>query len=331
MSFVDTAMEWITGRRRAEYGLAVTRIVLGVIVWTQLVVNWGDRHYTWGDGAAWTEPVRSAKEWPSFLGLFSQVHGWGFDLAYVATIVAGILLMLGVYTRAASVLTLFLWVSLYVSNPFVGSGGDAVLRMVLLYLCFTDAGRHWSFDERLRERRGELRPWVPAWLTTTVHNVAVVLIIHQVVMVYVASAFWKVQSDKWMGGTAVYYPLQTEAYSPWGDLIHPFSSAAPIVAGATWTAIAIQLFFPVLLLYRPTRALALVVITGMHLGIGIFMGILYFSLVMIAVDMMLISDASWKRGLHWLDGHWRRYRPGRDVPGAESLNHQTDRHAQGGA
>lgn len=331
MSLVDTAVEWITARRRAEYGLAVTRIVLGIVVWTQLVVNWSDRHYTWGDGAAWTDPVRAAKEWPSFLGIFQQVHGWGFDAVYVATIVAGILLMLGVYTRASSILTLFLWVSLYVSNPFVGSGGDAVLRMVLLYLCFTDAGRHWSIDERLRERRGEVRPWVPVWLTTAVHNVAVVLIIHQVVMVYVASAFWKLQSDTWTSGRAVYYPLQTQAYSPWGDLIHPFSSAAPIIAGATWSAIAIQLFFPVLLLYRPTRALALVVITGMHLGIGIFMGILYFSLVMIAVDMMLISDASWKRGLHWLERQRERLFRGRNTRSGGSLNDSTERHAPGGA
>lgn len=328
---MNAALEWITGRRQAAYGLAVTRIVLGVVVWTQLALNWSDRHYTWGDGAQWTEPVRAGKAWPAFLGLFQQLDGWGFDLAYLATIVFGVLMMLGIYTRASTVLTLFLWVSLYVSNPFVGSGGDAVLRMVLLYLCFTDAGRHLSVDERLRRRRGELRPWLPPWLTTTMHNVAVILIIHQVVMVYVASAFWKLQSDRWTGGTAVYYPLQTEAYSPWGDLIHPFSSAAPIVAGATWSAIVVQLFVPVLLLYRPTRALALVVITGMHVGIGIFMGIMYFSLVMIAVDMMLISDASWKRGLHWLDGYWRRHRPGRDVSGSESLEHQTERHAPGGA
>ncbi len=66
-------------------------------------------------------------------------------------------------------------------------------------------------------------------------------------------------------------------------------------------AIVVQLFFPVLLLYRPTRFVALILITGMHLGIGIFMGILYFSLVMIAVDMILVSDASWERAARWVE------------------------------
>ncbi|MBC7632386.1 hypothetical protein, partial [Aeromicrobium sp.] len=42
--------------------------------------------------------------------------------------------------------------------------------------------------------------------------------------------------------------------------------------------------------------------TGMHLAIGIFMGILYFSLVMIAVDMILISDRSWIRAAEWIRG-----------------------------
>lgn len=304
----DRVWTWLTARKHATRGLAITRIVLGLIVWTQLLANWPDRHYTWGDGATWTQGVRDVKPWPGFLGIFQQAHGASFDALYLLTVLAGVLLMVGLWTRASALLTLFLWMSLYVCNPFVGSGGDAVLRMVLLYACFTDSGRHLSVDAWLRARRGELRPVLPGWLSTTLHNVAVVLIIHQVVMVYVGSALWKVQSELWLDGRAVYYPLQTEAYSPWRDLLHPLSSASPVVMAATWTAIVVQLLFPVLLLYRSTRALSLVVVTGMHLGIGVFMGIMYFSLVMIAVDMMLVSDASWRRGGRWCRAWWARRR-----------------------
>ena len=296
---ITRALDWLTLEKHSTYGLAVTRMILGFIVASQLAVNWSDRSYTWGSGSRWTETVRNAKSWPAFLGLFQQVSGPAFDLAYLATIVFGILLMIGFYTRASTFMTLFLWMSLYVANPFVGSGGDAVLRMVMLYMCFVDAGQHWSVDARLRGRRGEVKPLMPVWFTATLHNLATILIIHQVVMVYVASAFWKVQSEVWKGGTAVYYPLQTLAYSPWHDWLHPIYANGPIIAGATYTAIVVQLFFPVLLIYRPTRILALIMITGMHLGIGIFMGILYFSLVMIAVDMILVSDKSWVRALEW--------------------------------
>ncbi|WP_375002466.1 HTTM domain-containing protein [Aeromicrobium sp. CTD01-1L150] len=288
---LDPVMEWLTLSRHARRGLAVTRMVLGFIIWTQLLINAPDRHYTWGDGTAWTEPLRGTDSWPWFLGGFVAADGRLFDLLYVLTIVAGFLLMIGWRTRTLTVLTLLLWMSLYTTNPFVGSGGDAVLRMVLLYLCFTEAGAFWSLDAR-RGRRG---PLLPDWFGTTLHNLAVVLIIHQVVIVYVASALWKVQSSVWLDGTAVYFPLQTEAYSPWRDLLHPLTSAEPIVLASTWLALVVQLMFPVMLLYRPTRIVGLLLVTGMHLGIGVFMGIMYFSLVMIAVDMMLVSDVTWRR------------------------------------
>ena len=307
---IGRATAWLTDDKHSTYGLSVTRMILGFIVASQLIVNWPDRHYTWGDGSRWTEQVLSGRGWPSFLGLFSQVGGHWFDVAYLATIVFGVLMMLGVYTRASSFMVLLLWVSLYVSNPFVGSGGDAILRMVLLYMCFTDAGRHWSVDARRATRRGEVRSIVPAWMSNVLHNLAIILIVHQVVMVYLASSFFKVQSAVWKDGTAVYYPLQTDAYSPWHDVLQPLYASSAFIAGATYTAVVVQMFFPVFLLYRSTRFLALIAVTGMHLGIGLLMGIMYFSLVMIAVDMILVSDTSWIRALDWVRA--RRGRWGRD-------------------
>jgi hypothetical protein len=305
---IARAVGWLTEEKHSTYGLSVTRMILGFIVASQLLVNWADRHYTWGDGARWVEPVRDGRGWPSFLGLFQQSRGLGFDLVYIATIVFGTLMMLGLYTRASTFMTLFLWMSLYVANPFVGSGGDAILRMVLLYMCFTESGRHWSLDARIRGRRGEVRSIVPAWMSATLHNLAMILIVHQIVMVYLGSSFWKVQSAVWRDGTAVYYPLQTEAYSPWNDVLHPLLANSTFITGATYTAVFVQMFFPVFLLYRPARFIALVAITGMHLGIGLLMGIMYFSLVMIAVDMILVSDRSWVRAQSWARGRVRRPR-----------------------
>lgn len=314
---IGRATGWLTDEKHSTHGLAATRIILGFIVASQLAVNWADRRYTWGDGSQWTEAVRDGRGWPSFLGIYSHVGDTGFDLLHLATILGGVLMMLGVRTRTSTIMTLLLWVSLYVSNPFVGSGGDAILRMVLLYLCFTDAGRRWSVDALIRDRRGgEVRGGNAEWMGNVLHNLAVILIVHQVMVVYLASSFWKMQSSVWRDGTAVYYPLQTDAYSPWHDVLQPLYASSVFIGGATYTAIVVQLFFPVFLLYRPARLVALVVVTAMHLGIGLMMGIMYFSLVMIAVDMILISDRSWVRAQEVLRVRrsWRR--PGvRTAPG----------------
>ena len=218
---MERALAWLTEGERSTYGVAVTRIMIGFVVSSQLLLNWPDRSYTWGEGGRWNETVADVKGYPEIFGLFRALGGWQWDIAYLLVVLSGIALMVGVFTRFTTITTAILWTSVYVANPYVGSGGDAVLRMVLFYLCFTNAGKVWSVDAWLRERRGYRARIAPPWVSATLHNLAVVLMIHQIVMVYVGSALWKVQSPVWRDGTAVYYPLQTEAYSPWNDLLQP--------------------------------------------------------------------------------------------------------------
>ena len=306
---MERALAWITERERSTYGVAVTRIMIGFVVSSQLLLNWPDRSYTWGEGGRWNETVANVDGYPQFFGLVRALDGWTWDVAYLLVVLSATAMMLGIFTRVTTVTTLILWTSLYIHYRFVGNGGDVVLRMVLLYLCFTDAGQKWSVDAWLRERRGYRTRFLAPWASATLHNLAVVLMIHQIVMVYVGSALWKVQSPVWRDGTAVYGPLQTEAYSPWNDVLQPVYANSLFISGATWTALVIQLFFPVLLLYRPTRMVALVIITGMHLGIGFLMGIMYFSLAMIAVDMMLVSDKTWTWAADIARRKWSRRFP----------------------
>ena len=316
-------MAWLTVRERSTHGVAVTRIMIGFVVSSQLLLNWFDRSYTWGEGSRWNETVADIKGYPDFFGLFRALDGWQWDVVYLLVVLSGVLLMLGLFTRATTITTAVLWTSIYVANPYVASGGDAVLRMVLFYLCFTHAGKVWSVDAWLRKRRGYRIQMAPPWVSATLHNLAVVAMIHQVVMVYVGSALWKVQSDVWRDGTAVYFPLQTEAYSPWNDLLQPVLSHGLFISGATYTAMIVQLFFPMLLIFRPTRMVALVMITGMHLGIGFLMGIMYFSLAMIAVDMMLVSDKSWMRAADTLQ-RWRVLVRRDDLRHAPAGQHEGD-------
>lgn len=78
---------WLPDSNPSLYGAAVTRILLGFTIATQLAANFPDRHYTWGDGTQWTTSVRDAKSWPAFLDvMFVHSGGVVFDIAYVATL-----------------------------------------------------------------------------------------------------------------------------------------------------------------------------------------------------------------------------------------------------
>ena len=139
----ERALAWLTEDKHSTYGVAVTRILIGFVVSSQLLLNWPDRSYTWGEGSRWNETVAGVKGYPESFGLFRSLDGWQWDVAYLVVVLSGIALMLGVFTRVMTVTTMLLWTSVYVSNPYVASGGDAVLRMVLFYLCFTHAGKVW--------------------------------------------------------------------------------------------------------------------------------------------------------------------------------------------
>ena len=295
--FVETAVDAVTSSRWSLYGLAATRIALGLTVAVQLIVNAPDRGYTWGAGARWGQPLRDTGVWADWPMWVADAGPALFTTVYLATIVAALLTAAGLFTRWTTVATLALWMSLFVAAPLIETGGDAILRMTLAYLCLSDCGARFSLDAR-REAAGGRRPVrerIPDWWTALWNNVAVVLIAHQIVMVYVGSSLWKLESDRWVDGTAVYYPLHTEQFSPWLDQLGWLYGWAPFVLGATWSSLVVQFVFPLLLLNRSTRLVAFVVLTAMHLGIGFLMGIMYFSLVMIAADAVLVSDDSWRR------------------------------------
>lgn len=297
---------WLLERRYSLRGTAIARALLGAIVVLELVRNAPDRRMAFGAGASWSDPIRDGLDWPGWFGFWLDLPAPAFDALYVVTILAAVATTIGLFTRAACVVTLALWLPLVTGAPMLGSGADTVLRIVLLYLCFADAGRYLSVDARRRAASG--RPAGESWVGTLLHNVAVVLIAHQVVMVYVASALFKVESDRWMDGTAVYYPLHVEAFSPWMGEFDWLFGFEPFVFVATWGSMLVQLAFPLLLLHPTTRMLGFVAVTLIHLGIGVFLGIMSFSLAMIAADCVLVSDSTWERTAAGLRRRLRRER-----------------------
>jgi hypothetical protein len=81
------------------------------------------------------------------------------------------------------------------------------------------------------------------------------------------------------------WPVLSELLTFWG----------PAVAIAAWGSILLQIGFPLMLLTRPTRLVALAGILSFHIAIGVAMGLPWFSLTMIAIDAVFIRDRSWKR------------------------------------
>ena len=299
---IELGLDWLYDSKKALYGLAVTRIVFGLAMLGLLLANFGTRLYTFGSGAAWNgEAVDPQSAFPK-IWLFSLFHSLVgndalFTAAYIGLIALVALFIVGWRFRVVAPLVFIGWVSFIELNDTVGDQSDNMSRIALLLFLFADPAARWSFDAARRARKGEWFPAGsgPAQIGTVLHNLALVALAAQVFMVYVSGGLYKAQGAPWAGGWAVYNPLHTQRFGPWPELSELLTSWGPMVAIASWGSILLQIAFPLLLLIRPTRLIALVSIITFHIAIGIAMGLPWFSLTMIAIDSIFIRDRSWVR------------------------------------
>ncbi|SMX95741.1 Vitamin K-dependent gamma-carboxylase [Brevibacterium sp. Mu109] len=302
---------WLLDTKHAQYGLAVTRIIIGFVGIGLLLTNFNARLYTFGEGSAWNgELAEPVSDFPN-IWLFSLFHNVAdnpalFTLLYILLGILAVIIMLGWRTRIMLPIYLIGWVSFIEVNDSAGDQGDNAYRIFLIALLFADTSMRLSLDARRRARPIEVaKPWwqrklagerlLPAELTNLAHNIVLIVLTFQVSAIYVSGALYKAGGTPWSEGWAVYDPLHVAQFSTWPGLADLLTVWGPGVAAISWGSIILQMAFPFMLLRRGTRVVALLGILSFHIGIGVLMGLPWFSLTMIAVDAIFIRDESWKK------------------------------------
>lgn len=322
---------WLLDRRHAQYGLAVTRILLALTGIGLLASNFRTRLYTFGSGSAWNgEAAQPQSDFPQ-IGLFSLFHklaldDTGFTLAYLVLFTLAVLLLLGWHTKLVLPVYWVGWVSFIEMNDSVGDQGDNMYRITLMALIFADTAGRWSLDARRRanvagqtgnwlRRKWRGEPVAPGWITNLANNLVLVAVTCHTCFVYASGALFKAGGEPWRSGYAVYNPLHTARFGPWPEISDLVGTWAPIVTAVAWTSIILQMSFPMMLLNRVTRVIALGGILSFHIGIAVMMGLPWFSLSMIAIDAIFVRDVTWQAMAGGLRDLWRRARD--DSPASE--------------
>ncbi|GAA2072433.1 hypothetical protein GCM10009840_01320 [Pseudolysinimonas kribbensis] len=305
---LDTTLSWVLGSKHASYSWAMFRITYGVIVLIVLAGSWADRQYLWGVGSRFIDPVADNRGYPWFFeAIFIKSNVVVFDVAYYLLAALAVLFVIGWRTRWVAPFLLLFWIGLEVNSTLLTNGGDTIMRVTLLFALFADMTQHWSLDSWLRRRRPRraavASSWAPAWAGNLLHNTALVLCLWQILLVYATSALLKFQGLEWKNGTATYYSLVLDVFRPYPWLSQLVTAWDVPVHLLTYATMGLQLLFPVFLVWRPTRIVALIGVTGVHLGIGLFLGLWPFSLAMIAVDFLFVRDETWR----WFIGLVRPY------------------------
>lgn len=298
--------DWFIAEKRALRGLSSARILVASAVLGILLSNFSQRHTLWGVASNWVDPYRAHANFSTITGIFADSNPMIFTIKYLTVVGLAVALLLGWRTRLTTVLLVLGFTALIERNGMVGDQGDNIARIGLLFMIFMNTSAHWSLDERRRTRYGEKadtffdrlalgQPLLPKWLTTPLHNAALMALALQVFILYTASAMYKIQGTLWQEGTALYFPLNIPDYSVFPELNKVLASNGILVTIATYFAVYIQLFFAVGLLHPVTRRITLSGVVLMHMGIAVLMGLPWFSLSMIAFDAIFVSDRTYSR------------------------------------
>jgi hypothetical protein len=309
---VQSAEEWATSSKKSLYGFAVLRIISGITMFGFLAANFSSRFVSYGSGSAWTTEQELPTSAFSTMPVFGLVHQFAYDdvpftVLYIVLMVLSVLVCLGWRFRIVLPLAFILMVGVFEQTWILGDMSDNLARIVLLFLFFTDAAAVWSLDATRRRKwagRGvknplmrlvRSQPVLPSWIPTLLHNAALVLLVFQICLVYFTGGFYKLAGASWREGVAVWYPLQVDVFSTFPEITSWLVDWGPLVAAATLGTVLVQIWFPWMLTRRWSRVVALVVILAFHITIGLFLGLLWFSLWMVALDALLVTDKSYKR------------------------------------
>jgi hypothetical protein len=141
-------------------------------------------------------------------------------------------------------------------------------------------------------------------LAKLAHNGALLVIMAEVCLIYATAGWYKIQGTRWQDGTAVYYPLHLDYFSPWPGLADLLSSSATMVMLVTYGTVIVQVAFPFTLFNRRVKNVLLAAMMTEHAVIAVLLGLPFFSLAMIATDAVFLPTSL----LHRLGGWAARAR-----------------------
>ncbi|MEW1868429.1 HTTM domain-containing protein [Streptomyces caelestis] len=128
-------------------------------------------------------------------------------------------------------------------------------------------------------------------VANVVHNGALLVIMAEACLIYATAGWYKVQGSRWQDGTAVYYPLHLEYFSPWPALADLLSASGTMVMLVTYGTVAVQVAFPFTLFNRRVKNVLLALMITEHAVIAVVLGLPFFSLAMIAADAVFLPTA----------------------------------------
>lgn len=218
-----------------------------------------------------------------------------------------VLLFVGLLSRLNAVCVLIWLLSFHNRNVQILDGEDFVFRLIAIFLVLMPCGAAWSIDAWIVH--GVRRWWTGSPPATSYERPAWGLRLLQIQMavIFFSAGLYKLGTEAWFDGTAIYYVARLDDY--FGKFPVPtwLFDTPWTVALMTWGVVLGELLVPVLIWFRETRRLALLVAVLFHLSNEWTMHLFLFHWIMLVgwISFVQPGDFVWWRRKNSRD-QWSR-------------------------
>ena len=265
--------------------LGLIRIAAGLLLlWSFGWLAYDLRGYVGSDGWVDQAMLREARHLSMEWSLWSLVPdrmlwpAWGLGMLVIGLFAAG------VASRVTAPLAWAIAVSTTRRNPIIIHGFEQILSLWLFYLAASgSSGLAYSVDRLIAARRGRSpAPSIAA-------NVGIRMFQITLAILYGAAGVSKLRGGSWWDGSAIMKILGNAEFRPF-DLTGTMSSPAGVylLNLATHLALWTEILYPVLIWKPAFRRWVLGAVVMMHAGIALTMGLVEFSLVMLAGNLAFV-------------------------------------------
>ncbi|MBA3859879.1 MAG: hypothetical protein C0507_23465 [Cyanobacteria bacterium PR.3.49] len=290
--------------------VSLFRILMGLLVLQILCISIGQDFLSWyGVHALVRIDTVQQYFWiasPKFDLLLAFQNDQTLQIYFYSVIAAAVCMTIGLWTRFACIYVALALLSMHNHMPFNINGGDAFVRLMVMYLCFSNCGDCYSIDRWLAVRRsGGNVPVVakPAWALRVIQI--------QLAIVYMHTFVCKVNGQQWWDGTAVYFATRLE------DLMRlqmPLFDSLLFCKFLSWYTLVVEFAMFTLVWIKDLRYFVLASALILHLGIDMAINLPVFEWAFIFALVAFIDPADLRKVFNFAAAKLR---------GAKSAENQT--------
>lgn len=233
---------------------------------------------------AWHLHLADVYHWLEPLSLSPEAVVEGFFWVYV---LAALGLLLGWYTRAWAVVTWLCHHIMMSTLPTFVYGVDIFLHISLFYLMVMPVAKSLSLD--LRQGRASA---LPTWAST----LAVRVLQLHLCLVYFSAGFEKMLYENWWNGNVIWRAMVQPDFSQFD--MRWLARLPWLPMALSWFTMVIETFYFIGMWIPRLRGYWLGALVGLHVGIGLFLGLYLFGLIMILLSVAAYGPAvyrDWQR------------------------------------